>query len=365
VRATATGFFGSERFGYGYFGVASTPVLFSGTIVSSGLLAALSQEVENVQRIGTTVTIGGVDYSSYAEYVMVQIKEDCLSPTATVSLIGEFTIATAAAVTITSTYSFSDGTTFTTTIFSGKVRSSQPLSGSRSKTTQVYCYDATSDLLAAAKHNTSWTGTAQDFVIDELETAGITNYVLDFADYTIPTGLTFEEFTSVRDIVLAVAGGREEVVLYVGADGVTHVRNYKSSIVSAQSIGLKGVTYYQSYENDDDKYASVTIQAPDGTSYTATDASGKATYSASSKFCEDAADCQAKADEILARSLLKSYSLQVPENPIVKIGGGISVKDLTDTELFAGRITGITHTMQWTGQSSPGCWTDITLRSDT
>ena len=361
MRLAPQGFFGYERFGYGFFGVASTPVLFSGTIVSSGLVAALSQETPNAQQIGTTVTIGGVDYSAYVESVLVQIKEDTISPAATLNLVGSFALAIGAALVIQTKYSFADGTSFTATLFSGVIRSSQPTSGSQNKTTVVYGYDAASDFLSAAPDNTTWTGTAYDLITAEL--SDFDTIVLDFADYTIPAGLSLSEFTSKRDLILAVAGGREEVVLYIDQAGTVYVRNYATGIGSGQTLDTRGVTYYQAYDNASDRYASVTIQAPDGTTGTATSELGKTAFFGTGKFCVTEADCEAKAGEILARSLLTTYSVQVPLNPVVQIGGNLVLNDLVPAQIFAGKITGISHSIQWTGKSSPGAWTNLTVRS--
>lgn len=357
------GFFGEGDFGEGYFGVQqSGAVLLSGTVISAALLELMARNPQNSQQVAGSVTIGGVDVSALVESVSLSSSADGATGLATLVLIGGAPVSAVedAAVELAVTITFATGEAFTNSLFAGMVKTIQPSTGSTRQTTVVTCFDDAYNALMGAPANTAWTGTARDLVADELTAAGITAFDLDFADYSIDLP-TLGAFATVRDLVLAVAGGKDEVCIYRLSTGVLAVRSYTSS--EATGLTMQRAGYCSSQDNTQvtSRYASVTVTGSAGNQVTVTDSAIGVDGNHTAPVLDDTADLTAKANAMIARSKRVRRSLVVPLIPVLRVGSSLQVVH-TDLSTYTATVIGRGLYGQWTGPgSSPGWFDALTL----
>jgi hypothetical protein len=353
------GTFESGIFGAGYFGWAQQSVAVSGSLVSDALMAALAQETENAQMIGVTVSIGGVDVSESVQSVLVSSAETRITTRAEIILIGDSpsSLSAGASIEIGAVIAFEDGTTFTNNLFSGVVTSSQPSSGSTNRTVVVSAYDSAEALMSAGHAFTTWTGTASGLVALALEAGGVHAYDLDIDDYSM-TAATVSAFQTLRDLVLAVAGGKSEVVAGLSPNGLFWVKKCASAPDSGLIFGAKAYTYFQRYSDSADRYKAFAVTGTGTASGTAT-GTGKLTDSLSTPLLSSSADCAAKAQSVVDRYEADTVTIQIPLNPLVKTGTLVTI-EYEGADVIV-RVTGVSHSVSWTSaEGSPGAWTTIT-----
>ncbi len=355
------GLFGQDVFGSGYFGVISQNIPITATVINSLIESALVQEFENIQQIGNTVTIGGVDVSDLVESITIRTSERRVVASCTLVLIGSSpaTVAVDAEVEVITTFRFETGDIFTNTLFTGVIRSIQPSSGSKTSSVTVLSYDAADAALSAAPTNATWTGTNVALVASELTAAGFATQDLDFASFSM-TAVDVSGFATVRDLILAAANALDEAVAWIKIDGTFCVKSVTAFSESGFTVPQTGYTYLQQTNNANDRYSTVTVQGITGLTGSSA-GTGYYSLSETSSFLTLAADCETKAAAIVARSEAIQWSAQVPLNPLVRVGDIITVVDENGVDQSC-RVTGVSHTVQWSSpESSPGAWSNIQL----
>ena len=354
------GTFEGSIFGVGYFGVVQSATPVSATLITDQLESALSQEIENAQQIGTFVKIAGSDVSELVESVSVSSSENKITATATIVLVGSkpAALVSGASITVETVFRFEDGTEFTNVIFSGIVKSFQPSSGSTNQTVSVYAYDSAEAALSSAPKNTTWTGYASALIDDELSAAGLLIRTVELSDFSM-SAVNISGFKTVRELIIGVVGTTTEAVAYVYPNGAFCAKSYFSPKASGLVFTQKSYTYFQGNSDDTNKFKVVSVTGSTGLSDTAT-GTGTIDYSVNSSLITDTSDCLLKASAIVSRAEKTKVTIQVPLNPLVKIGETISVYDDSNA-LKTVRVSGVSHYIQWTTpDSSPGAWTTIT-----
>lgn len=466
------GFFGADTFGRGFWGWSSVALPIAGSVASAQLIADLSQERPNSQLIGATVEIEGEDFSTLIESIIIRTADSASTGSAELVVIGDVSaeVEIGDEVSISFSYTFATGSTYTKKVFDGIVKTIVPTTGSQTESTQISIWDEAEALLSQAPHNTTWTGTAKALVEDELTALGIEAYSADFDDYSM-TAVDLTQFSTARDLIMAVANGQDECGIFTQSSGRVCVWSFESQrevvetrtrlvdelkthleqpptntswngsaaeLVEAEgliegyslllyfddftyanadlttfssreellidindsapsgdgiwfyqdpewgeywwyeaeyldyyseevdyqvTVGVyqfprTGITYLQQIDVSHYRYKNYVVTGLTGTTATGT---GTGTFDSgeSSLFLTSEADLQPRADAVVDKRERNQIVFQSSLHPLVRVG------DLVDVEQSAGvwmqgRVIGVTHQVEWTGQSSPGCWTTIT-----
>jgi hypothetical protein len=327
------------------------------TITSERLLELLTQETPNAIVIGTTVVIGGADVSESVESVITRSDDQSAMGTADIRFVGEkpAEMVTGASVAIYDVFTFEDGSTFTAQIFSGTVQQlKDETNGAGETETRVVTQDSATDALSTAPSNTTWSGTARTLVVNELTTAGLDTADVDFPDYTLPDNTPLTQYPTVRDLVAAVSAGLADDPMWTSPTGILCIRDADNNATAPWSLKRTG---YVSSKDDDDasaRYASYTVQGATGETYTAT-GTGTAVGSETTDLLTSEADLQTKAEAVVARAERIKRTVEMPANPLARVGDIVMGAEHIDGTTFDGRIMSVTHTRQWPG----GCWTAI------
>lgn len=360
--ANELGFFGGGTFGRGFFGWASTALPFCGTVASAQLIADLSQGRPNSQLIAATVAIDGTDYSSFIESIIIRTADSVSTGSADLVVIGDVSAAVSIgdAVSVSFSYTFANGSTYTKKVFDGIVKTIVPTKGSQTESTQISVWDEAESLLSQAPHNTTWTGTAKALVEDELTELGIETLSVDFDDYSM-AAVDLTQFQTVRDLIMAVVNGQDECGIFTQSSGRVCVWSFESQRDSSgepvYSFPRTGITYLQQIDASSYRYRNYVVTGLTGTTATAT-GTGTVDGGESSLFLTSEADLQPRADAVVDKQERNRIVFQSSLHPLVRVGDLVEVEQTVGVYVEA-RVIGVTHVVEWSGQNSPGCWTTI------
>lgn len=355
------GYFGHEFFGMGYFGVTQNSVLISGTLISSELTETLAQDNENVQQIDMIVEVAGIDVSSVVKSIKASAAENAATQFLQLVIIGEQPEALVedASIEVTAKFTFENRSTFTNKIFSGYASFIQPSSGANSKSVLVYAYDNFEKKLKANHVNTSWSGLASDLIANELIAAGITTSNVDFADYTLDTTLAFKDL---KELIIAVAGGIDEVSIFGSPSGIFNIIGLSASNSSAWEISKKGYFSSSDSNSTQKRFKSVLMQGVTGNTIKVL---GSGTvgidHTFSSPVLTSVADLTTKGQALIAKSERIRRTIQMPLNPLINTGKVLTVEHLDGVE-YNGKVISNSLSLEWTTpNSSPGATSSLTM----
>jgi len=354
------GYFGEEVFGSGYYGILQNCLSLNFSIINQKLIDLLLQVPENSQRVDIQIFAGGVDISESCESITISQKDKSKSGSINITYAGESEIYLVQGQTITAKaiFRFSDNTTFTNRIFDGVITTSLESKGSLNKTVSIYGLDAAEIALSKQPLNTTWTGTALSLLQSELNNAGLLISEIDITDYTI-TAATFS-FETVWDLIKAVAGAKQEATCFYLPNGSYQIRALGKT--SSWNFTTKAYAYLSQVSSSKQGYKEILVTGSTG-SYVKIDGGNSygSNYSENSAFISSESDLGVKALAVKTKSTRNERSLQVPLNPLVKLGDTITITP-TDEAVFTAIVSGINHYCQWTGtQTSPGCYTTLTV----
>jgi hypothetical protein len=371
--SVSLGIWGTETFGNGWFGFAQSglPTMF--TLISEEMFDTLFQETPNIQRILITAKINGINYESYFESLNISIKEGSSQAVCDLTFIGNLSVSRGNAVEIDASYLLPSGVNFTLPLFRGTVQSFKTFKGYLNTSTTIRCHDNVSKVLAQPVTNTEWNGTSDDFVVDEIVnipdpppgTGEIKYRVLPFPpeySYTLPTDYDTSKYQTKQQAIEDVQSGMD--VAKTGINPATNTLSIASFSGGFDKTYIKiPITAITSYiEDDPEGFKEAVIQTTTGDVSTTTgNSDSKIVYRTLTPTISAGADATTKAQAVVDESQQKRRIVQIPLNPLFSIHDKINCED-PQRNIFAGRVTNINHLVQWSGQSSPGAWTSLTLR---
>lgn len=371
----------------------------SGTRIGMNVLSTvmknlITQATPNVQTIGTTILLDGVDVENATNTLFVS-GADIPIPYAQVVIAAPSlpdVVVDVTTLTIEVTMTTQNGIEFSAVVFDGIVSSNTPYAGVESQSTvlvakhfanaamqaePLHSYDHMID--ADPNYAGEWPAdeTAQEIVEREIADAGLTG-IIDMTDFSPDTPETsWLPPTTRLDLIRDLISGQTVAWFGLTPQGTVLVSQADSFPTPIWTIGRNALENFDvidesrnrwnqitaagnewEYDEDEQEWVATPITA---TYDDATDQTIRGVISGdgpTSIFLNNETDLLTLAESVTKTSQLKQVSLSWPFNPFIGLFDTILVEQ-PDSSFATVKIVGLETQISWDGKRS-GAWTRVT-----
>jgi hypothetical protein len=349
-----TGTWGFAKWGSAVWGRSLFGIPCSGNIISDALVNAITQDTASGQGLSASVTIDGVEASEFLQNLKVSTTAFGASRTAEITFAAESVtglVLRKSIIELSISYVLGSDS-FTATIFRGKPRTIKPAKSGAQKTVSVICFDMSRALDEAAPKFTTFTGSVQALIRQELLALGIEFIEFNWTDYNV-SGLLPTNYPTVRALVNALINGKGKAYSSYDPDGIFRIYDATKNQNITWSIPIAGQTMQASKDKSSNVYNRVTASNGAGLSQTYNDDkhqvdNGLLETSVTCPFCTLNSELLAFATQFAKESQATQWELETPLNPFIQVGNRVGIETESGTGIIA-RDEEAQLTFSWPG----------------